>query len=139
MANTTSHWICGLNAALYQQTGAVGTVIDNRTLMPAASPGLVQQGSATPTAAAPAGWFNAGMLTFTSGALEGVNAEIKTWDGATLTFFLSLPALPAPGDTFTIEPGCNKGTDCAAKFNNIVNFQGEPFIPGMDQLLDYAD
>lgn len=139
LENTTSHWICGLNAALYQQTGVVGTVMDNRTIVPVASPGLLQTGSATPTAAAPAGWFNAGMLTFTSGALEGVNAEIKTWDGATLVFFLSLPGLPAPGDMFIIEPGCNKGTDCAAKFNNIVNFQGEPFIPGMDQLLDYAD
>jgi uncharacterized phage protein (TIGR02218 family) len=87
---------------------------------------------------APAGWFNDGIITFTSGALECATAEIKNWDGTTLTLFLSLPVLPAAGDTFIIEPGCNKGSDCQAKFNNIVNKRAEPFIPGMDQLLDYA-
>lgn len=137
--NTYSQWICGLNAGDYQQSGSLAIVVDNRTLVPASSPGLLQVGSATPGAPAPAGWFNNGIITFLSGVLDGVTGDIKSWDGTTLTLYLSLPALPAPGDTFAIEPGCNKGTDCAAKFNNIVNFQAEPFIPGMDQLLDYAD
>ena len=41
------------------------------------------------------------------------------------------------GDELEIFPGCRKrnAEDCATKFNNIVNFRGEPFIPGQDDLL----
>jgi uncharacterized phage protein (TIGR02218 family) len=131
-----SHWICGLNRANYVQNGTLATVVDDRTLVPAS--GLLKVGSLTPTVAAPAGWFNDGILTFTSGACQHVVAEIKSWDGTTLILFLSLPEFPSAGDAFSIEPGCNKGTDCQVKFQNIVNKQAEPFIPGMDQLLDYA-
>jgi uncharacterized phage protein (TIGR02218 family) len=133
--NSDSQWLCNLNRADYQQNGTLETVVDNRTLVP--EPGLVQVG-ASPESDAPAGWFNDGIISFTSGALDGTIAEIKSWDGTTLVLFLSLPELPAPGDTFTIEPGCNKGGDCQAKFGNIINQRAEPFIPGMDQLLDYA-
>jgi hypothetical protein len=88
---------------------------------------------------ASAGWFNDGFITFTSGALNGASFEVKTWDGTNLKLFLALPALPAAGDTFTIEAGCDKtAATCQNKFKNIVNFRGENFIPGMDQLLDYA-
>jgi hypothetical protein len=36
--------------------------------------------------------------------------------------------------------GCRQvgQSDCQRKFQNIANFRGENFIPGMDQLLDYA-
>jgi hypothetical protein len=87
---------------------------------------------------APSGWFDDGFMTFTSGVLSGAAFEVKTWDGQNIALFLPMPVLPAVGDTFWIEPGCNKTTDCQGKYNNIVNFRGEPFIPGMDQLLDYA-
>lgn len=137
-----SQWLCNLNRADYQQEGVIESVIDNRTLVPLAllSPAvpLLEIGSSSPALEAPTGWFNDGIITFTSGILDGVIAEIKSWDGTTLVLFLSLPELPAPGDTFIIEPGCNKGNDCQVKFQNIVNFRAEPFIPGMDQLLDYA-
>ena len=40
----------------------------------------------------------------------------------------------------TVEPGCNKTIyDCSNKFSNIVNFRGEPFVPGMDAMMDYPD
>jgi hypothetical protein len=86
--------------------------------------------------AAPVGWFNDGILTFTSGTLNGRVFEIKTWDGTTLDMFLALVPLPSAGDTFTIEPGCNKTADnCLNKFNNIIHRRAEDFIPGMDQIL----
>ena len=94
-------------------------------------------GSSTPPAPAPAGWFNDGIITFTSGQNNGLSFEIKSWDGTNLTLFLPLEFPAAVSDTFTIEPGCNKTTgDCSNKYNNIVNFRGEPFIPGMDRFLD---
>jgi hypothetical protein len=32
--------------------------------------------------------------------------------------------------------GCDKELDtCIARFNNAVNFRGEPFVPGTDKIL----
>jgi hypothetical protein len=35
----------------------------------------------------------------------------------------------APGDTFTIYPGCNKLRTTCQAFGNDINFGGQPFIP----------
>lgn len=77
----------------------------------------------------PAGWFDLGVITFTSGALIGVQRAVKAWDGTTLTLGLPLPALPA-GCAFQIVPGCDKtkGT-CGAKFSNLARFRGCPYVP----------
>jgi uncharacterized phage protein (TIGR02218 family) len=41
------------------------------------------------------------------------------------------------GDTYSLIPGCKKrfSTDCVAKFNNGVNFRGEPHVPGLDAVI----
>jgi len=142
----TSHYKCGINLALWRQTGSVISSADAVTIVPngpggsPASPGLLMVGSATPTLPAPAGWFNDGIITFTSGVMNGLSLDMKSWDGETITMFLPMPYQPAPGDTFTIEPGCDKlNTTCYGKFNNIVNHRGESFIPGNDLLLLYPD
>jgi uncharacterized phage protein (TIGR02218 family) len=114
-----------------RQTGSVNTSPDPGTIVPNA--GLTGA----------AGWFDNGYIKFTSGALNGRAFEIKTWDGTNLKLFLGLPVTPAHNDSFLIEPGCNHlaGSigDCQNKFNNIVNFRGEPFIPGMDSILNYPN
>lgn len=38
------------------------------------------------------------------------------------------------GDTFQIRPDCNKLPDDCKKYNNIINYKGEPFIPVADGL-----
>jgi uncharacterized phage protein (TIGR02218 family) len=44
----------------------------------------------------------------------------------------------AVGDIFTIIAGCDKTLAiCRDKFDNIINFRGDPFVPGTDALLDY--
>jgi uncharacterized phage protein (TIGR02218 family) len=135
----SSQWLCMIDVTLYRQTGSVSSVPDLFTIVPAA--GLKQVGSATPTAAAPADWFDDGIITFTSGELEGASLEIKSWDGTNLSLYLPMfQVQPAEGDTFTIEPGCNHTVyDCANKYSNIVNFRGEPTIPGQDSALDYPN
>jgi len=147
------HYFCYVKEADYQQTGSVFSAADALHIVPNA--GLLQKGSATPTAPAPANWFNDGEITFTSGANKGFSFEIKGWDGATLTLFLPMPFQLQSGDTFTIEPGCDKtptATGCL-KFQgystdgfqsiiaptNILNFRGEPFIPGNDLYFQYPD
>ncbi|MGC0372440.1 MAG: hypothetical protein DGJ47_001153 [Rickettsiaceae bacterium] len=38
-------------------------------------------------------------------------------------------------DQFTIIAGCDKRSKtCLQKFNNIINFRGEPDLPGIDKL-----
>jgi uncharacterized phage protein (TIGR02218 family) len=133
-----AQYLCRVDVTLYQQNGSVASAEDNRTIVP--NVGLVMRGSATPTAAAASGWFNDGLITFTSGELSGQKAEVKDWDGTTLALYLPLQFTPAPGDTFTIEPGCNKTLgDCRDKFNNVINRRAEDFIPGMDQILNYPN
>lgn len=136
--DANNHYLCNINLALYRQSGSVDSSVDAVTIVPTA--GLVMTGSATPSDDAPAGWFNDGVLTFTSGVMSGFTIDIKSWDGTTLKTFLPMPFQPAPGDSFTIEPGCDKfSSTCFAKFNNIVNHRGEPFIPGNDLILLYPN
>ena len=129
-----SQWLCMVDVSAYRQIGSVNSVPNNFNIVP--NTGLLQVGSLTPTAPAPALWFDDGLITFTSGELNGVSVDIKTWDGTTLTTYLPMgPYLPASGDTFIIEPGCNHtDADCANKYNNIINFHGENTIPGTDTL-----
>lgn len=42
----------------------------------------------------------------------------------------ALPYVPLPGESFTMYPGCDKTMKtCDNKFNNIINYAGEPFVP----------
>jgi uncharacterized phage protein (TIGR02218 family) len=136
---------CKVSMPSYVQNGYVAAVINATEITPGA--GLLQFGSATPTNPAPVGWFNDGILTFTSGVNSGLSVQIKSWDGTNLTFTLPMFAAPEPGsystgDTFTILPGCNHSADgatgdCQNKFGNIINFRGENNIPGQDQIMKY--
>jgi uncharacterized phage protein (TIGR02218 family) len=121
-----SKYLCKVDVVALRQTGSVASSADAWSLVPNA--GLTGA----------AGYFDDGIIKFTSGQMNGLSFEIKTWDGTTLELFAPLPEgkVLAPGDTFQIEPGCKHDTnDCQNKFSNIVNFRGEPFIPGMDQVL----
>jgi uncharacterized phage protein (TIGR02218 family) len=121
-----------------RQTGALTSITDAWTLVPNITGSATFAGHAGP--AQPAGWFNDGLITFTSGVLNGLSYEIKTWDGTNLFLYLPMIAAPAPGDTFVIEAGCNRvagaAGDCQTKFANIAYFRGEPFIPGLDSFLE---
>jgi len=88
-----------------------------------------------------AGYFSGGVITWTSADNSGYSMEVSTWDGTdAISLFLSMAFPIQVGDTFTIEPGCDKSiATCQTKFVNIVNFRGEPFIPGQDAILDYPN
>lgn len=129
-----SQWKCMIDVTAYQQTGSLASVTSAVELVP--NSGLLMVGSATPTAAAPAGWFDDGLITFTSGALNGKSFEIKSWDGTNLLLYLPMPSAPAASDTFVIEPGCDHTVfDCLTKYSNVLNFRGEPTIPGEDNIM----
>ena len=89
-----------------------------------------------------ADWFSGGVLTFVDGLNAGRSVEVKAWNSGTGQFELYLPvgyAIEA-GHVFTVAPGCDKRlVTCKTKFGNVLNFRGEPFVPGVDSILSYPD
>jgi uncharacterized phage protein (TIGR02218 family) len=83
-----------------------------------------------------ADYFAEGLLTWTSGPSNGLTVKVKGFASGGV-FTLSLPMLSAisAGHTFSVIAGCQKRLDdCRDKFSNVLNFQGEPHLPGIDQL-----
>ncbi|MGH1367265.1 MAG: DUF2163 domain-containing protein [Maritimibacter sp.] len=84
-------------------------------------------------------WFERGRLEVTSGAASGLVGAIKNdrlaGDLREIELWDSLRSDLAVGDALRLVAGCDKrpGT-CHVKFDNIVNFQGFPHIPGEDRL-----
>lgn len=84
----------------------------------------------------PSGYFDQGVILFTSGQNLNIKRAVKSHLNGVLTLSTPLLYEPAIGDTFTISPGCNKTMDiCKNKFNNLNNFSGTPFIPNPETTL----
>jgi uncharacterized phage protein (TIGR02218 family) len=75
--------------------------------------------------------FAQGTITFTSGVLSGVTATVgAVVNGSSLNLINPLQSVPAAGDGFTVFFGCDHTlATCQAKFNNLVNFRGFPYVP----------
>jgi len=90
----------------------------------------------------PDDWFVEGAITWTSGLNIGLSQKIRA-SLATGVITLSLPMLfeIGVGDTYSMHAGCLKRhlEDCRDKFDNILNFGGEPHLPGQDRLTAPAD
>lgn len=120
---------CKVDLAALTQPGTVESVGDNRTIIVSG-------------VAAIDGYFDGGLLTWLTGANAGLSMEVKQWvsSGGVVTLMLKMLLDIQPGDTFTIAPGCDKNSStCKDKFSNLVNFHGEPDVPGRDFLLNYPD
>lgn len=78
-----------------------------------------------------AGTYDQGTLVFTSGGNAGVQVTIKTAASGNLDLSYPLDTAPGVGDAFTIAAGCDHsmGSGGCAKFANLVNFRGFPFVP----------
>jgi uncharacterized phage protein (TIGR02218 family) len=110
---------CGAVKATYTATGTV-----------AASPAPTATSFKTGNAQA-VGYFDQGVVTFTSGANNGLKRTIKSYDPATgFTFALPLPVAPTAGDTISAFAGCDKTlATCRTKFSNSGKFRGFPYVP----------
>lgn len=83
----------------------------------------------------PSGFFNKGIIRFTSGKLKNLAREVLTHNGDTFTFANPFPLLPEVGDEFTAIAGCDRTESACKAYSNFINFGGQPFIPGNDQLM----
>ncbi len=80
----------------------------------------------------PDGYFSAGILRGLTGANAGFEREVKRQTGPALELWDELADDAQIGDTFALEPGCDRqAATCIAKFGNILNYRGYGiFIPG---------
>ena len=86
----------------------------------------------------PSGFFNWGVLTFTTGLNAGFRMDVKSYAAGVIELQLAFPYAVAVADEFSISPGCNKqfktapgvyDGDCFTKYDNAINFGGEPEVP----------
>ncbi len=122
------------------QSGCVNTLYDNACTLSSANysvTGSATTGSTTSvintTLTQATGYFDLGVVTFTSGANNGLSRTIKNYIQGlpgTLSLILPLPVVPSIGDTFLVAAGCDKQqTTCQSKFSNLANFRGFPYVP----------
>jgi uncharacterized phage protein (TIGR02218 family) len=117
---------CKANLASFTFAGTVNTVTSRQVFI---STALTQA----------AGYFSGGEVQWLTGANAGRRMEIKEFSNTQITLVLPMPNNVTVGDTFNAIAGCDKTiATCIAKFNNAVNFRGEPYVPGMDKMLATA-
>jgi uncharacterized phage protein (TIGR02218 family) len=162
--NDNSMWTIefrGLKQALQQSLGAVTSKTciaklgDNRckvNLIPhtfaLTVTGVTSKQVFTASAATQASeWFKEGSVEFTSGpnANPAYAQKVKVFESGVFTLVIPMWFDITIGDTFNAITGCQKRhertsanpsgiSDCIAKFSNILNFQGEPHLGGLDGL-----
>jgi uncharacterized phage protein (TIGR02218 family) len=70
-----------------------------------------------------------------TGANAGALNEVLLHDRQTIRLFGPMSRPIGVGDTVRLVAGCDKTTEtCHAKFDNILNFRGEPHIPANDKV-----
>lgn len=82
--------------------------------------------------------FRYGVVKFTSGENYGIEREVRQFlqDGR----FEMAEAFPfniEPNDHFVAVAGCDgRAETCYGKFDNMINFRGEPHVPGIEKSLE---
>ena len=125
--------LCRTDLGSAECTVALGPLTDDLTIS------AVSAGDAfvVPTAR-PSGFYAFGTCTFLSGANAGGSTEVLSQVGQAVTLFTPMPRPIAVSDQVRLVAGCDKTPEtCHARFANIVNFRGEPHIPGNDKVFSY--
>jgi len=120
---------CGLAAADWTDTLTVTAVSSRRTFV------------ATGGGRA-ADWYAEGVITWATGANAGRRGRVKVFAvGDVFELVEDAPNAIAVGDTLAAAAGCRKrlAEDCRDRFDNVINFQGEPHLTGIDALLSTPD
>ncbi|GEQ97075.1 hypothetical protein JCM17844_07120 [Iodidimonas gelatinilytica] len=116
---------CKKSLNAFRRTASVQTVIDETVFV-------------VDFSGDPDGWYDFGKLRWHLGGNGGLVSEVRRFEMGRLTLFQAPPRPMAVGDVFTLTAGCDKTLAvCREKFDNVSNFRGDPFVPGIDALLDY--
>lgn len=129
---------CGVDLDLFTVTGTLTSVSSNQ---------VFRDSSRTEDD----DWFGEGIITFTSGSCAGYSQKVKAYDDdGTITLMLPMFSAVEVGDTYSMVAGCRKrhdrttqnpsgASDCKDKYNNVLNFRGEPHRPGVDKITSAPD
>lgn len=103
---------------------------------------LTVQGQVSALSFASSSWeddyFTGGLITFTSGALDGLQFAIAKQLGIYFHLASAMPSQPEIGDQFDAIPNCQKTPSACKRFNNYLNFGGEE-LPGLDAYYSQED
>jgi uncharacterized phage protein (TIGR02218 family) len=111
---------------------AARALVTRIVAMPAEDQIEVEQASAEPNA------YGYGRLRWISGPNSGLESTVLRSSGAILTLREIPHFEPTPGDLIALYEGCDKSfATCRTRFDNALNFRGEPHLPGMDLLTRY--
>jgi uncharacterized phage protein (TIGR02218 family) len=75
------------------------------------------------------GYYNLGVITMTSGPAAGSRRSVKSFTGGVVVPAVPFPVAPAPGDTFSIYPGCARTYAACQGWANTNRFRGCPYVP----------
>lgn len=115
---------CGIDASVspYTEITTIASVASNQTF-------TISNDSQD------VGYYTGGLVEWVSGSNQGLRREIKE-NIRSVVLTTPMPYSIEVGDSIKITVGCDKTFDtCIAKFNNAINFRGEPGIPGNDKML----
>ena len=87
----------------------------------------------------PNGFFTNGKVTIGNIVREVANSfsfdendDPAPFAPLTIQLKRPLPFTPEGGEAITISRGCNKRVEDCRAYNNIANFRGEPYVPGLE-------
>ncbi len=84
----------------------------------------------------PEDYFTRGIITFISGINKGRSYTVNEFRNNKITLNYIIELEIAIGDQYQLIAGCDKSIyTCINKFNNAINFRGEPYIPSRHQLV----
>lgn len=113
---------CKVDLSSFKVSASVTEIIDNNSFRAS----VLTQAN---------GYFTGGEIKFTSGSNINLRMEVKEFSESVISLALSFPYQIQIGDNFEALAGCDKTVStCKSKFDNIINFRGEPHIPGTDQI-----
>lgn len=79
-----------------------------------------------------------GLVRWFGGDNAGLESAVAASQGADVLLRVQPPFAVAPGTLVDIAEGCDRRlATCATRFDNVANFRGEPFLPGIDLLTRY--
>lgn len=87
--------------------------------------------------------FRYGRIVWTGGNNNGITSDIQNFSvnggsGGRFYLFSNLPNTIEIGDTFNAYEGCPRTWAACQVRNNEINFRGFPYLPGLDEVLDYS-
>jgi len=115
---------CRKDLAAFTFTETVTGVTSNQVF---AATGLVQASD----------YFGNGELKWLTGANAGLEHVVKIFESSQITLLLPTYFAVEVGDTFRAIAGCRhrREEDCRDKFDNVLNMQAEPDVPGVDKMM----